>query len=232
MSDNNGNRSDFLRDFHHLTTKVVNRALNRRESLWSSSASGNTLLLDTDTVINAMVYGWLNHFQAGLVAKVCDWGHLQILPSDWGTIMTFKRPAFFKAKGEDQNYPETIEFKPMPPSMFERLALPEVIAFFEKKIEQGENRIREERKKEGKPKAMGMKKCFALNPFSCPEELSPRSLRNPRFASAVVASVAMAVEGMKAFWREYKAKLEAFRQGSKAKFPSGTVRMFHVFSVL
>jgi len=225
LTDNNGKRSDFLRDFHHLTTKVLNKTLNRRESLWSSSSPGNTLLLDTEAVVKAMLYIWMNPVKAGLVSSVKKWRHLQILPENWGKPMQFKRPDFFRAKGEHKKYPANIQVTPMPPSMFAHLPLAEVITYFEKRIEQEEKRIRRERKAAGKETFLGMKVCFAQNPFSTPKKSVSMRSRNPRFASTIADAISLAVEGMKSFWRRYKIRLEGFRKGSKAMFPSGTIAM-------
>ena len=73
MTDTNGKRSDHFRDFHHLTTKVLNKTLGRRESLWSSNSPGNTVLLVTETVEKTMLYIWLNPVEAGLVSSVKKW---------------------------------------------------------------------------------------------------------------------------------------------------------------
>lgn len=231
MTDNTGKRSNFLRDFHHLTTKVLNQALGRRESLWSSSAPGNTLLLDTEEIVKTMLYIWLNPVKAGLVSSVKEWKHLKIMPHHWGKKMRFKRPDFFRAQGENKKYPEYIEFMPMPPAMFQHLPLEEVIAYFEKRIEAEEKRILSERKKAGKPKALGMEKCFKQSAFSTPKKSVPMYARNPRFASTRAEAIALAVEAMKSFWRQYKKRLEALKKGLKVRFPSGTVRMKEIFKI-
>lgn len=231
LTDNNGNRSDCIRDFHHLTTKVMNKKLKRRESLWSSSAPGNTVLLDTETVVKTLLYIWLNPVEAGLVSTVDQWQHLQILPKHWGKPMRFKRCDFFQAEGENEKFPEVIEITPMPPAMFDHLPRDEVVAYFEMRIKEEEKRIRNERKKAGKAKVMGMKKCRAQSPFETPKTSVPMYSRNPRFASTIVENVKLAIAAMKSFWRQYKKRLEKFRDGSKAMFPSGTILMRKVFGV-
>ncbi len=50
--------------------------------------------------------------------------------------MRFKRPDFFRVKGENKKYPEYIELRPKPPAMFDHLPLEEVISYFEKRIEE------------------------------------------------------------------------------------------------
>ncbi len=204
---------------------MLNKALRRRESLWSSSAPGNTLLLDTDVVIDTMLYIWLNPVQAGLVTKVDDWNHLQILPKNWGKSMRFKRPDFFQVTGDSERFPKFIEIVPMPPKMFSHLSLIEVIAYFEKRIADEELRIRNELKKKKGTKVMGMDSCYRQSPFSSPKAGIPMYTRNPRFSGTKVNVISSAIEGMTSFWRIYKKRLEEFRKGSKTNFPAGTIMM-------
>lgn len=226
ITDNNGRRSDFKRDFHHLTTKVINKRLERRESLWSSSAPGDTVLLDTQKVIDTMLYIWLNPVAAGLVSKVQHWKHFCILPRHWGKKMRFKQPDYFRKRKNSDHLPEFIEFTPMPPAMFDHLPLDEVIAMFEGWIKEGEKRIRAERKKKhGEKNIIGMKACFEQSHFATPETPAKRNALNPRFSSTCVKKIAAAIVAMRTFWRVYKKRWEGFLEGSTARFPAGTVSM-------
>ena len=109
--------------------------------------------------------------------------------------------------------------------MFSHLPLETVIAYFQKRISEEERRIRAERKKSGKQKFLGMEACFKQSAFSTPETSVPMYARNPRFSATTVEAVKLAVEAMRTFWRQYKIRLEGFRKGSVAKFPSGTILM-------
>ena len=144
--------------------------------------------------------------------------------------MRFKRPDFFREKGESKKYPKFIEFTPKAPAMFSHLPTNEVIAYFEKRIADEETRIRKERK-DAKKTFMGMTKCFEQSPFSTPKTSRPMTTINPRFSATIIKNIRLAVEGMKAFWRAYKKRLDGFRKGSKARFPAGTIQIAHRYSV-
>ncbi len=232
ITDNNGKRSDFLRDFHHLTAKSINKSLNRRESLWASASPGNTLLLDTEVIVKTMLYIWLNPVEAGLVSKVEEWEHFQILPKHWGKPMRFKRPDLYAANGDDKKIPEYIEITPMPPRIFPDLSLEDVIAHFERRINEEEQRIFAERKTKGKAKVLGMAYCFKQNPFSAPKKSVPMYSRNPRFSASKVETVVLAVQRMRSFWRAYRKRFQAFKGGVKVKFPPGAIMMRDRFGMV
>ena len=222
MFDVAARRSKFMQCFHSLTGKVMNKRLQRRESLWSTHAPGDTLLLDTEAVVDALIYTWLNPVVAGLVDRVSEWDHFVILPQHWGKKMRFKRPDYFT----DDSLPEYIEFTPMPPGGFEDT--PETRTFFETRLREAEDEVLSKR---GKKKSLGMKRCYRVSPFATPKKSEPMYKRNPRFKTRNKELASHAIACLRHFWNTYQACRRAFSRGFEVNFPSGTLNLREQFGV-
>ncbi len=211
-----------MQRFHALLAKILNKKLVRRENFWNSSEPGNTWLLDTQKIVYTLIYICLNPVRAGLVERVEQWDHFQILPKHWGKPMRFKRPDYFRERDPDK--PEYLTFIPEPPPGFEKYPLEEVVAFFEKLIAEGEEALMIARRKK-KKKVIGMKKCYDLNPNSSPRKTTKMFTRNPRFSSTKPDFLEAAIESLKGFWRVYKMRIEGIKEGSRDCFPAGTIQI-------
>ena len=222
QTDTTGYRSKFMQEFHGLYAKVLNRAHQRQDSVWSGSEPGNMLLLDTKAVIDQMVYVWLNPVRAGLVERVVHWDHFKILPSDWGKVIRFKRPDYFR--DGDPNKPEYLEMIAQPPAPLAHIPIDELVAYLEKRIAAEEEACMVARRKKNK-KVIGMVQCYTLKPTSTPDTKAARCTRNPRFSSSKPELIVNAIEGLKAFWSHYKRCLEALKKGSRDSFPAGTIKL-------
>ena len=222
QTDTTGHRSKFMQEFHGLYAKVLNRAHQRQDSLWSGSEPGNTWLLDTKALIDAMIYIWLNPVRAGLVERVMHWDHFKIMPGDWGEILRFKRPDYFR--DGDPNKPEYLEIIAQPPAPLAHIPLEELVPYFEKRIAEEEEACMIARRKKNK-KVIGMEKCYVLKPTSAPKTKAVMYTRNPRFSSTIPKLIVNAIESLKAFWGQYKRRLEDLKKGSRESFPAGTVKL-------
>jgi len=224
QSDLSGKRSKFTQDFHQLIAKCINHRHQRREALWASGRPGDQVQMGTDATIETLRYIWANPVKANLVERTEHWDHFMIAPKHWGKTLRFERPSYFRTKEEGGKLPDFVEFTPMPPPGFEHLPLEETIALFEKWIAEGELKYLIERRKKNK-KVMGMARVYKLNPFSTPRKTVKMYARRSLFKSTVEGGLKLAMQALRAFQREYKRRLEAFRKGSRARFPAGTIRL-------
>ncbi len=215
--DHSAQRSAFMAQFFSNATRKRNLQLGREENMWAVGTPGDMVLLELQDIIDKVVYICLQSVAAGCVERVTDWTGFQILPSNWGKTMRFKRPAHC---GEDM--PEFIEFTPMPPPGFEHLPLPAVIAFFEDLIRRGEERIA--RKRQGP--VTGIRLCEAVNPYDAPKSNSPVGGLNPRFSSKNKKLIVEVLRHQRAFRVAQRECLNRFRAGERdIAFPAGTVQM-------
>ena len=87
LTDNKGDRSDFMRDFAAGTARSRNHMLGRKGHFWDNQQFGDTVLLDRDAVERKLIYTWTNPVQAGLVRRATQWPGAKILPHHWGKPM-------------------------------------------------------------------------------------------------------------------------------------------------
>lgn len=219
QSDQDAKRSDYSREVNHHLAKFVNYRHNRSGSVWPRDRRGDVHLGDVETLVEKMVYTWLNPVRAGLVDRVEEWDNFVILPKHWGKTLRFERPENFRDVGD---LPEYIEFIPMPPPGFDHWRLEDVVSFFEEKIRDGERENREARRHR---KPIGMKKCYLIDPFSSPQTPATRYERNPRFSAKDKIAIRRLAASYKTFRDEQRRCLQQLRAGERPVFPCGTVKM-------
>jgi len=71
--DRLGTYPDFIEHFHKLLAKCMNTLRGRWENFWSSEQTSVVRLVDTNDVLDKMVYALTNPVKDNLVARVTDW---------------------------------------------------------------------------------------------------------------------------------------------------------------
>lgn len=219
-SDPDARRSDFMRDFASGVARSRNAYLDRAGALWDNRPYGDTVLLDRDAVERKILYTLLNPVQAGLVRRAEQWPGFKILPRDWGRPRTVQKPT----GGHYKQAPQTITYTPMPPAPFADEPLDDVIAYFEMRLREEEDRIAAKRRAIGRgfrhPRALRR-----VDPSSKPRTRAPMGGISPRFATTNLDLMLRAKRLWQSFLRAYRGCRRAWRRGERdIVFPAGTLQ--------
>ena len=95
---------DVFRTFHSLSARAINCHWGRGESLWRDRGYSNVEIHDDPsgledgealvwTLEEQLLYVWTQPVRDGLVERPEDWVGLKFLPEDFGTEVTFAKPA-------------------------------------------------------------------------------------------------------------------------------------------
>ena len=219
ITDVKGRRSDFMRDAMSAISKARNRDLDRSDTFWDGSQFGSTVLLDRDAEERSLVYTFLNPVAADLVERVEEWPGFMIRPCDWGKTIRIPKPnVYFGPKS-----PDFVELTPTRPPGYGDASDEELQAHFEELIEEGEQELIRERKRE-KRRVLDVKRVLAMDPFSSPSTRAPRGKISPRFASKNAALLVAAIAQHRAFLKAYDSERQRWLKGKKRiEFPCGTV---------
>lgn len=96
VHDPQGNSPAFMRDFHMLVARGVNRIRRRSDGFWGVEQASLVELVDADAVVDMLAYIACNPVAAGLVRKGADWHGLRTSPyACTQRPLVLKRPAGF-----------------------------------------------------------------------------------------------------------------------------------------
>ena len=222
VTDHDGERSDFMRDFCSGVARARNQHLDRQGHFWDTQQFGDTVMLDREAVEQQLLYAWLNPVRAGLVARAEDWPGAKILPRHWGKTRKITTP---KNGFYNQKKVKTVTFTPMPPPGYEDMSLEEVIEHFETLLREAEDRILERRRRAGKH-VQGPRRVMRVDPLSAPGTRARSGKLNPRFASKNAELMALAKTERRQFLDDYGEATKKLREGRRdTPFPPGTIRL-------
>ena len=222
VTDHNGERSDFMRDFCSGIARARNQHFDRKGHFWDTQQFGDMVLLDRQAIEEKLLYAWLNPVRAGLVARAKDWPGAKILPSDWGKEREITTP---KNGFYNQKKAKTVKITPMPPPGYEDMELEEVIEHFETLLREAEDRISERRRRAGKS-VQGVRRVLRVDPLTAPGTRAQSGKLNPRFASKNAALMALAQQERRQFLADYDEATDRLRKGTRdTPFPPGTIRL-------
>jgi putative transposase len=91
-----GRVPEFYGWLHALVARALNAHYGRSENFWSSSPTSCVRLLDSDTILEKIVYTAANPVNAGLVSHGDEWPGVRIFTPGRRVI---KRPSFFRVDG-------------------------------------------------------------------------------------------------------------------------------------
>jgi putative transposase len=95
-TDPQGRIPEFYGLLHALVGRALNAHYGRSENFWSSSPTSCVRLLDSDTILEKIVYTAANPVDAGLVSHGEQWPGVRIFTPGQRVL---KRPSFFRADG-------------------------------------------------------------------------------------------------------------------------------------
>ena len=224
--DPDASRSAFHQHFHSCIARSVNKFRARRGNFWSNQTVSDPALLCRESLIAKIVYTALNPVRAGLVEKAKDWP-TTILPDDWGKTIRVERPeTYFR---DTPAHPDVIEFTPSAPPGFDDWELNEIKMEVNKRIEEGEREIAEERRANGKS-VKGMDAVYSESPnrkIGIPKAKS----RRPQFFASDASLYKRAAAALRKFRADLRNAVAQFKRDRKAAFPAGTIFMKRRFGV-
>src|SRR4029079_3449373 len=101
IEDPDGNYPEFLEHFHKLFAKCQNALHGHWENFWSSEQASVVRLVESDDVIDKMVYALSNPVKDGLVEKAHHWpGVTSLMATIHNKALIASRPRhFFREEG-------------------------------------------------------------------------------------------------------------------------------------
>lgn len=217
LFDRFGNVSQFMEYFHKLFARSQNALRGRSENFWSSVEPSLVRLLDSQTVINKLVYIAANPVKDGLVERVHHWPGV----NSYRNFIQQKplhatRPRHFFRKN---NLPQEVSLDlTIPPELG---AAADVIAAVKEGVERVEASTYAERCKTGAG-VVGRRTILKQSWKTTATDKPPARTLRPRFAGPASLRYP-AILLYRAFVAAYRAARKAWLAGEEVLFPSGTL---------
>jgi hypothetical protein len=219
--DRLGTYPDFIEHFHKLLAKCMNTLRGRWENFWSSEQTSVVRLVDTNDVLDKMVYALTNPVKDNLVARVTDWpgvNSFEALIS--GESISAVRPDFFFR--EDGPMPESVTLTFGRPPQLSGMSTDEFASELRARIEAVEADTAAKRSATG-GSVFGKVAVLGQDWRDSPTSHAPRRELSPRVAAKNKWSRIEVLRRRKEFLDFYRTAFEAFRRGIKdVLFPAGT----------
>jgi REP element-mobilizing transposase RayT len=181
IHDTDGNFPTFTEHFHGLLARCQNARLGRFENFWSSEPTSVVHMVESDDILNKMVYAFTNPTAADLVESVEEWPGVTTFQATLsGGHITATRPKHFFR--EDSGMPEVVSLQIARPHGFEDLTQTEWANLVTERVraKEADHRLRRADKGITVP---GRAKILEQNPFHSPESHAPRFQMSPRVAA-------------------------------------------------
>src|SRR5262249_50453906 len=197
--DREGRCPEVLEHFHKMFARCQNALRGRWENFWASEEPCVTRLLDTETVIDKIVYAVTNPVKDHLVERVHQWPgvntYAELLS---GRTLHARRPLhFFRDNG------------PMPATITLTMTIPaelgpvdEIRAQVRAAVESTERDVAAERQRTG-ARVYGRRRILDQAWNASPTSVEARRMLRPRFAGGTQARVA-AIQAFREFVRAYR----------------------------
>ena len=221
IEDPEGNYPEFLEHFHKLFAKCQNAWLGRWENFWSSEQASVVRLVESDDVIDKMVYALSNPVKDGLVEKAHHWpGVTSLRATIHDKTLVASRPRhFFRDEGP---MPDVISLSFARPQGFKHLTADAFVTRVLERVRVIEETAATERRRTG-TRVMGRRAVLAQRCSDRPGSREPRRNLDPRVAARSKWSRIEALLRNRAFRDAYSAARAAFVTGvHNVTFPAGT----------
>ena len=222
MQSTHSNTPDFMRDFHALAARAINRLRGRRGNLWSGGGSTYNFVRsdDTDDMIQRYVYGLHNPVEGELVSSYKKWPGLILTPGPSGRrVYRFKRPALFFS----EKMPEWVEVVVEAPQC--ELTPREFMKRVHERLNVAEKNKQAEMRVKGR-KWLGVKAVLRQSPTSRPRTYEPRRQGKPQIATSDRWRRLEQIQQNREFLIEYERCRDLFRSGdTDVVFPIGTFKL-------
>jgi putative transposase len=227
LTDREGKLSEFMQELNRCSARCLlayyrGRFPHRRiETIWTNARSFSAVLLvNTNAVLDELVYTYTNPVKDGLVRDYRKWPGFNTRPSDWRDgIRTACRPSFFF-----KNTPESLTYAVQAPTQL-GTEIEQIINTVELHVraaqEQASTNLAAQRRG-----VAGAKAVLAASPFDAPAKQREPSTCDPHLAAGSDAhAMKLAKHALKQFRLAYRAAWKSFKSGARAVFPGGTLLM-------
>jgi putative transposase len=224
IHDPEGNFPIFIEYFHGLLARCQNAHLGRFENLWSSEPTSVVRLVETNDILEKMVYAFANPAAADLVDRVEEWPGVTSFNAtvSRGNLVASRPKHFFRADGE---MPEVVELPIHRPVGFEGLSPDDWAKLVKERVRDEESRERNRRATHGIA-VLGRQGILTQNPFDHPKTHAPHFRMNPRVAAKSKWARIEALLRNRAFVEKYReAFLRHVAGVATVLFPFGTYLM-------
>jgi hypothetical protein len=213
-----GRYPEFLEHFHKMFARSQNALRGRWENLWASGQTSVVRLVDTEDVLNKVVYVATNPVKDELVDRVFHWPGV----NGYGALI---RGRTLKASRPRHFFRET---GPMPRAVEANLEIPAelgdaatFVAALQSRVEAFEESCADERRRSGRTIA-GRRAVLQQPWHSAPTSFAEHRGLNPRIAARNVRSRIEALVREQWFAWAYRRARAAWLDRQPALFPVGT----------
>jgi putative transposase len=231
IHDPDGNFPIFTEHFHALLARCQNTHLGRFEAFWSSDPTSVVRLVESNDIIDKMVYAYANPAAADLVDAIEEWPGVSSFQAALTTQrFVAQRPKyFFRPDGQQ---PEVVSLPICRPRGFADLTQAEWNALVTERVRTAEAEHRERRRAAGRT-VLGREAVLAQKASDCPKSTEPHFDISPRIAVKSKWPRIEALGRNKAFLQQYRAAIGAWMAGIvDIVFPHGTYWMRRFAGVL
>jgi len=231
LTDTEGRLPEFAEWLHKYVAKCMNCVLGRSENFWSSDHYSAVVLIDTEDVIDKIVYTLANPVMARLVPRSRGWAGLRSTPrSHLDEPVRVNRPnVYFREMGD---VPDTAYLKVAKPSACNDVpdqAYSEIVGV---ELQRREATQRRRIAREGGG-FVGMRKIRKQSPYSAARAPEYLFGLEPRFACRNRERRHEAIQKSRSFLARYREALEMFVKGvMDVVFPAGTYWMRRYIGVV
>ncbi len=199
----------------------MNTVRGRWENFWASEQTSVVLLVDSDDIIDKMVYALANPVKDHLVERASQWPGMSSLDATLrGHSLVAHRPKHFFR--DDGPMPKTITLSFQRPPGFEDLSQEGFSNLLRERVAEVEANAARERRRAGR-KAMGVAGVVKQRWQDRPSSVEPRRVLDPRVAARNKWRRIEAIQRNKLFQCAYFAARMAFGAGrTDVVFPPGT----------
>jgi REP element-mobilizing transposase RayT len=218
IRDNDGRYPEFIEHLHKLLARSQNALRGRWENFWASGQTSMVRLVDTEDILNKIVYTATNPVKDGLVDRVGHWPGVNGLSALLNArTVHARRPAhFFRAGGR------------MPSAVSIVLELPEALGSGDELRDEIRRRVQafEEDTSAGRrldgERIVGRRNVLRQSWKDAPTSFEPRRRMSPRIAAKNMWRRVEAIVRNLEFARAYARARRRWLDGQEAVFPIGT----------
>jgi putative transposase len=216
-----GNYPSFIEHFHKLFAKCQNALRGRWENFWSSEQTSVVLLVDTNDILEKMVYTLTNPVKDGLVEAAHHWpGVTSLTATRDGKSLSARRPRHFFR--DDGSMPESVTLSFAHPPGFEDLSRTALSELVLARVRDVEVRTKAARIQSG-TNVVGRRAVLSQDWRARPPGHAPRRNLNPRIAARSKWHRIETLLRSRAFRDAYREARAVFIQGVRdVLFPPGT----------
>ncbi len=221
IHDPEGNAPAFMREFHALVGRGVNRIRGRSDAFWSADQASLVELVDREAVLDRMAYVLCNPVAAGLVEHGRNWPATRTAAGACAAPpRVYRRPAGFLRK--DSAFPDEAELVVGVPPTHGDVSATKFAELLASRVRAMETQLARDLRAQGlhfmTPRAL-----LRLDWNDAPTTPSGLFSLNPLVAARDTEVRHAALARQATFVAEYTRALRAFRRGRRSTvFPGGS----------